>query len=289
MGFVSGTFPPWLKKKAPKYKVLSEMSALFSQLSLNTVCKSARCPNQGDCFQQKTATFLIMGDICTRNCGFCNIITGNVSPPDLNEPENVARAIQILGLKHAVVTSVSRDDLSDGGASFFADTIVAIKELNPQTSIEVLIPDFNGSYASIKEVVHTGPDVIGHNLETVSRLYHLVRPDADYNRSLKLLSTVKMINNQTVTKSGLMLGLGERKEEVIKAMEDLYEVNTNLLTIGQYLPPSPKHIFPDRFVEPDEFIEFRDLAYNMGFIAVSSGPFVRSSYNALEMFSRVIR
>jgi len=282
----SKQFPQWLKRKAPDPEVMSEMQALLQKLSLNTVCKSARCPNQGECFEQKTATFLILGDTCTRNCGFCDIDHGHVNAPDSNEPENVAQAVQILGLQHAVITSVTRDDLPDGGASHFASTILAIKKLNPNTTVEVLIPDFKGSLDALRKVVQVSPEVIGHNLETVPRLYPLARPQADYNRSLNLIFSVKNMDKRTVTKSGLMLGLGEDKKEVIRALYDLFSMRCDILTIGQYLPPSPQHIPLARYVNPEEFFEFAHLARNIGFVSVASGPFVRSSYNAIKLFKQ---
>jgi lipoic acid synthetase len=284
MTITSEKYPHWLKKKAPNPLVMVEMEALLKRLSLDTICQSALCPNQGECFAQRTATFLIMGNICTRNCRFCNVRKGQVSQLDSSEPGKVAEAVQILKLRHAVITSVTRDDLPDGGAIHFVKTITAIRQVSPQATIEILIPDFRGSSDSLQMVVDASPEVIGHNVETIPRLYNNVRPIADYKQSLALLAAIKTMNRKIITKSGLMLGLGEERNEVIEVMQDLHEVHCDILTIGQYLPPSHKHVPSARYVKPSEFEEFHGLALEMGFSAVASSPFVRSSFNAKRMY-----
>jgi lipoic acid synthetase len=289
MIITSERYPHWLKKKAPNPLVMAEMKALLKQLSLNTICQSALCPNQGECFTQRTATFLIMGNICTRNCCFCNVRKGQVSPLDSSEPGKVAEAVQILKLRHAVITSVTRDDLPDGGAMHFAKTITAIIQVSQQATIEILIPDFRGSSDSLQMVVDAAPEVIGHNVETIPRLYNKVRPIADYQQSLSLLAAIKTMNRKIITKSGLMLGLGEERDEVIEVMQDLHGVHCDILTIGQYLPPSPRHVPLARYVNPGEFEEFQSIALEMGFSAVASGPFVRSSFNARELYHTAMK
>ena len=279
--------PPWLRQKAPDPSILIEMKALLDGLSLHTVCEEAHCPNQGQCFSQGTATFLIMGDICTRNCQFCSIRKGHPLPLDPNEPRNVALAVSQLRLKHVVITSVTRDDLSDGGAEHFVKTIDVIRQTSPQTTIEVLIPDFLGSLEALKAVVDSSPEVINHNVETVPRLYPGVRPKADYLRSLNLLRMVKSMDNEIVTKSGMMLGLGERDDEVIEVMEELREVDCDALTLGQYLCPSVKHHQVLEYISPQGFERYKLIAEGLGFRAVASGCFVRSSFNALEMYQKV--
>ncbi|MBI4285564.1 MAG: lipoyl synthase [Chloroflexi bacterium] len=280
---MSGKHPAWLRQKGLEPAVLDRMKGLLDGLSLHTVCESAACPNQGRCFAEGTATFLILGDTCTRGCTFCAIDKGRPPPPDPAEPERVARAVHQLSLKHAVVTSVTRDDLPDGGARHFAETVIAIRRLNPTTSIEVLIPDFRGSIEALQTVVASAPRVINHNIETVPRLYGEVRPAADYGSSLNLLRMVKSLDAAIVTKSGLMLGLGEREEEVMAALQDLRAVHCDCLTLGQYLPPSTQHHPLVRYVTPEGFEEYGRLARQLGFIAVRSGPLVRSSYDALDM------
>lgn len=281
--------PPWLTQRAPDPSVLIEMKSLFDNLSLHTVCESAHCPNQGECFSKGTATFLILGDVCTRNCRFCAVTKGAPSALDPDEPWNVAQAVDRLGLRHVVVTSVTRDDLPDGGAEHFARTVCAVRQVSPRTNIELLIPDFQGLADALRKVIDSSPDVIGHNLETVPRLYPEVRLKADYRRSLNLLKMVKSINGRIVTKSGLMLGLGERYDEVVTAMENLREVDCDILTLGQYLCPSAKHREVTEFITPQIFEEYRTLARNLGFKAVASAPFVRSSFNALGLFTQVCR
>jgi len=282
---MSGKHPEWLKKKAPSSSTLSQMEALLSGLSLHTVCQSALCPNMGECFSLRTATFLIMGDICTRNCRFCAITKGKPYPLDPAEPGNVAQAVKQLELRHVVVTSVTRDDLPDGGADHFSRTIKATRQTNPGTTVEVLIPDFQGSHQALEIVVNGFPEVINHNVETVPRLYPAVRPGADYQRSINLLQTVKSMNGRILTKSGLMLGLGEQYREVVAVLDDLRTAGCDALTIGQYLPPSPEHHPVIRYVTPPEFAGYRSLGEEMGFGYIASGPFVRSSYRAAKMLN----
>ena len=280
---MSSKHPEWLRKKAPSPSILAEMKVLLDGLSLHTVCQSALCPNLGECFSHQTATFLIMGDICTRSCRFCAIRKGRCSPLDPDEPWNVARAVSQLKLKHVVVTSVTRDDLPDGGAAHFARTINTIRQINPQTTIEVLIPDFAGSFDALKIVADSSPEVINHNVETVPRLYTEVRPEADYHRSLNLLLAVRSMDGKILTKSGLLLGLGEEHNEVISVMENLHAVGCDSLTIGQYLVPSSKHHPVMRYVTPEEFEEYKSRGERMGFGYVASAPFARSSFRAAEM------
>jgi lipoic acid synthetase len=265
------------------------MKDLFDGLSLHTVCESAHCPNQGECFSKGTATLLILGDVCTRNCRFCAVTKGTPSALNPDEPQNVAQAVDRLGLRYIVITSVTRDDLPDGGAEHFARTVDAVKRSSPQTYIELLVPDFEGSTDALKMVVDSAPHVISHNLETVPRLYPEVRLKADYQRSLSLLGMVKSLNEGIVTKSGLMLGLGERYDEVVVAMENLREVDCNILTLGQYLCPSAQHREVSEFITPQRFEGYKALAVQMGFKAVASAPFVRSSFNALGLFEQVRR
>ena len=279
--------PPWLRQRAPDPLLLDKMKASLDELSLHTVCEEAHCPNQGECFSKGATTFLILGDICTRNCHFCAIGKGKPLPIDPDEPENVAQATSKLKLKHVVVTSVTRDDLPDGGARHFARTIDAIRQVNPQTTVEVLVPDFLGSPEALEVLVDSSPEVINHNVETVPRLYSEVRPQAEYHRSLDLLRTVKAIDEGIVTKSGMMLGLGERDDEVIKVMQDLREAGCDALTLGQYLCPSRQHRPVSRYISPGEFEEYQRIAGELGFGSVAAGCFVRSSFNAREMYEDV--
>ncbi|MCX8117152.1 MAG: lipoyl synthase [Desulfobacterota bacterium] len=279
--------PPWLKKRLPPYPDLLKVKGLLERTALHTVCEEARCPNLGECFSQGTATFLILGEICTRDCGFCAIRHGIPSPPEEDEPERVAQAVAQMGLRYAVITSVTRDDLPDGGASFFARTIEAIRRKDPAIGVEVLIPDFRGDLSSLERVLGASPDVLNHNLETVPRLYPMVRPQADYGRSLCLLNRSKDLSPQILTKSGLMLGLGERPEEVRDVMRDLREAGCDLLTIGQYLQPRIDRLPVRRYLPPEEFERYRQMGMEMGFRAVASGPFVRSSFHASEMLASV--
>jgi len=280
--------PSWLRQKAPDPSVLTEMEALLDGLSLHTVCEEARCPNQGRCFSKGTATFLILGDICTRNCRFCAIKKGKPLPLDPNEPRSVALAAGKLKLKHVVITSVTRDDLSDGGARHFVKTVESVRQINPQTTIEVLIPDFLGSLEALKIVIDSSPEIINHNVETVPRLYPDVRPKADYHRSLDLLRAAKSMDKGIVTKSGMMLGLGESRQEVIEVMSDLRQIGCDVLTIGQYLPPSLKHHRLVKYIPPEEFKEYANIGKQIGFRYVASEPLVRSSFHAAEAFHSAI-
>jgi lipoic acid synthetase len=281
--------PEWLRRKLPDPEALSKMRGLLQRHGLNTVCQEALCPNQGECFGQGTATFLILGKTCTRNCTFCAIPTEERPPaPDSDEPRRIAQASAELGLKHVVITSVTRDDLEDGGSSHFARTVRALRDSNPGIVVEVLIPDFQGSAEDLKTVMDSGPDILNHNLETVPRLYPEVRPQAVYPRSLELLKRAREMSPARITKSGLMLGIGEEKEEVLRVMVDLREASCDLLTLGQYLRPSGKHHPVARYVTPDEFDELRLEGEKMGFKAVFSAPLVRSSFHAAEFFKKII-
>jgi len=278
--------PPWFKKKVPDPWVLASMRSLFDELSLHTICENALCPNLGDCFSNRTATFLLLGDICTRNCTFCAVKKGVPCPVDEKEPQHLAEAVEKLGLRHVVITSVTRDDLPDGGAAHFARTIARLQEKDKALTVEVLIPDLGGSLRSLKMVVDAHPDVINHNLETVPRLYPQVRPKADFQRSLRLLGQAGELDSHIVTKSGLMVGLGETRDELLQAMEELRKVNCDLLTIGQYLQPSAHHYPVVRYVPPEEFVEYESLGKAMGFCDVASVPLVRSSFNAAQLYEK---
>lgn len=268
--------PPWLKKRMD-FAGLRAMEAMTAELNLHTICESAMCPNQTECFGRGTATFLIMGARCTRRCTFCKVTHGQPEPLDAEEPIRVAEAVKRLRLRYAVITSVTRDDLEDGGAKHFARTIRAIKTLNPGVRIEVLVPDF---IEAIDRVIEAGPEVVNHNLETIPRLYGQVRPGADYKRSLDLLERAKQGGGRVYTKSGLMLGLGESEEELVRVMGDLRSVGCDMLTLGQYLAPSKTHFPVHEYVHPEKFKSYKAMAENMGFLFVASGPFVRSSYFA---------
>jgi lipoic acid synthetase len=279
--------PDWLTLPVPKTEALDRMKLLLDAGHLHTVCEGADCPNIGECFASKTCTFMILGNVCTRNCRFCAVAQGRPSTVDPGEPQAVALTTHQLGLKHVVVTSVSRDDLDDGGAGHFAATIRAIRAQVPETTIEVLIPDFQGSIDALQLVLDAKPDVINHNVETVPRLYSTVRPQAIYHRSLELLKRVSESGRDILSKSGLMLGLGETNGEVIEVMEDLRKVDCNILTLGQYLSPSPAHHPIVEYVHPDTFKMLREMGYNMGFLEVNAGPLVRSSYHAAKTFSNI--
>ena len=282
-----GQKPAWVKVKAPDQEVLKNMEGLTEKWGVHTICESAVCPNVGRCFAQGTATFLILGDVCTRGCRFCAVARGGLLPPDPGEPARVAAAVQELSLDYAVITSVTRDDLDDGGAAHYGATVRAIKEVNPDTEVEVLIPDFGGSYADCAKVAAASPSVYGHNLETVPRLYPLVRRGADYKRSLSVLHYFKRQVPGAVTKTSLILGLGETEEEVIAVMEDLREVDCDILALGQYLQPSPEQYPVQRYLSPEEFDFLQKKAEKMGFAAVASGTFVRSSYEASKIFHNI--
>lgn len=276
--------PEWLKIKLGNAGQVNQMSEMLRRLNLHTVCEEANCPNAMECFGQRTATFMILGRECTRNCTFCNVTKGIPQPVDPLEPEHVAQAVKELNLKHVVITSVTRDDLNDGGASHFAAVIEAIRDAVTGITVEVLIPDFQGDITALSKVVRAKPDIINHNVETVCRLYSSVRPMADYQRSLTLLKRVKELDPQILSKSGFMLGLGEMEEEVIQLLQDLRGFGCDLVTIGQYLAPSAKHHPVIEYVHPDMFEKYKVLAQEMGFKYVSSSPLVRSSYHAGEAF-----
>ena len=270
--------PDWLKVRVPGGENFARLKNLIGSQNLHTVCEEARCPNMGECWNAGTATFMILGDICTRSCGFCAVKTGRPVGLDLEEPYRVAEAIRIMGVKHAVITSVNRDELPDGGASIFAETIRQARIVNPGIRIEVLIPDFRGVEWALNIVIAARPDILNHNTETVPRLYGVVRPQAKYERSLELLKRAKSAG--MVSKSGLMLGIGERTDEVLEVMNDLHAVGCYILTLGQYLQPTKEHLPVDRYVHPDEFGMLKERGMAMGFRHVESGPLVRSSYHA---------
>ncbi len=280
--------PPWLRVRAPSLQGrYQETRALLKSQGLHTVCEEAGCPNISECWNAGHATFMIMGDICTRGCAFCNVATGIPRPLDADEPERVAEAISRLSLRHAVITSVDRDDLEDGGARHFARTVEAVRRLTPQTTIEVLTPDFLRKGTSYEAVLASGPDVFNHNLETVPSLYVTIRPGARYYQSLRLLDLAKVNRPDLFTKSGLMLGLGEKREEVLQVLDDLRVANVDFLTLGQYLQPTRRHAPVKRFVPPEEFDDYAALAKAKGFVMVSASPLTRSSYHADEDFAKL--
>jgi lipoic acid synthetase len=278
--------PSWLRMKRQGGEDYNDVKRLLRTSSLNTVCESANCPNRGECFNSRTATFMLLGDVCTRHCTFCNIPGGKVATVDADEPRRVAEAVRELALKFAVVTSVNRDDLPDGGAAHFASTIAQIRELNPGCGVEVLIPDFVGDQAALETVLTAAPEVLNHNLETVPRLYAAMRPQADYQRSLQLLRQSRQWADATGAnirvKTGIMVGVGETRDEVVDLMKDAVECGVQIMTIGQYLRPSRKHHPVRRYVEPAEFDEFAAVGRELGIDWVESGPMVRSSYHARE-------
>ncbi len=279
--------PDWIRVKAPTGAGYHETKALMRGLKLATVCEEAGCPNIGECWSQKHATFMIMGEVCTRACSFCNVSTGKPGALDASEPENVAHATAQMGLKHVVVTSVDRDDLDDGGAEHFVQTVAALRRLAPNTTIEILTPDFLRKPGAAERVIDAAPDVFNHNLETVPRLYHSIRPGARYYQSLRLLDTVKQRDPKQFTKSGLMVGLGEERDEVLQVMDDLRVANVDFLTIGQYLQPTKKHAAVVRYWTPDEFKALETIAYAKGFLMVSASPLTRSSHHAGEDFAKL--
>lgn len=281
---ISPPKPDWLKVKAPLGSLFNKTKGLLDDLNITTVCEEAACPNIGSCWEKKHATMMIMGDICTRACSFCNVATGKPTILDLSEPIRVAKSVARLGLTHVVITSVDRDDLFDGGASHFVNTIDSIREISPKTSIEILTPDFLRKDGALEKVVKAKPDVFNHNLETVPRLYPSVRPGARYFHSLNLLSKVKLLDPNIFTKSGIMVGLGENENEVFQVMDDMRSADIDFLTIGQYLQPTIKHHKIDRFVEPEEFNKYKTVALSKGFLLVSSSPLTRSSFHASEDF-----
>lgn len=285
----SRRLPDWIRTKLPAVSTAVSLRNRTYAQGLATVCREARCPNQGECSDRGTATFLILGDRCTRDCSFCAVRHGKPLPIQPDEPELVAAAVAAMGLRHAVVTSVTRDDLRDGGAGSFAASIRAIRRVSPRTTIEVLIPDFQGDWSSLKSVIDARPDVINHNIETVPRLYSIVRSGASYERSMQLIERVHADDKGIVTKSGLMVGVGETHGEVISVIRDLVRADVALLTIGQYLQPTSHHHPVDRYVPPHEFKELRDLALAEGIRQVAAGPLVRSSYKAGQMFQELVR
>jgi lipoic acid synthetase len=278
--------PAWLKVRATSGPNFLDLKDLTRELGLHTICEEAHCPNIFECWEHRTATFLILGRICTRACRFCAVTTGRPTELDREEPERVAEAVRHLRLRHVVVTSVARDDLADGGACVFADTIRAIRRAVPACTVEVLIPDLQGSDEGLREIVGAGPEILNHNVETVERLQRTVRAKARYDRSLWVLRRAKELDPHLRTKSGLMLGVGERRDEVLQTMRDLRAVGVDILTVGQYLRPSLRHLPVERFVPPQEFVELREAGLALGFRHVESGPLVRSSYRAHEQAAR---
>jgi lipoyl synthase len=279
--------PSFLLKKIPKQANLRSLRALLGDDKVHTVCEEARCPNLGECYATRTCTFLILGSVCTRNCAFCGVTHGQPLPPDPGEPERVAEAVKKLGLSYVVITSVTRDDLADGGAGQFAKVINELRISNYELRIEVLIPDFKGEAGPLRTVLEARPTVLNHNVETVPRLYEKIRPQAVYQRSLDLLANAKREDGAIYTKSGFMVGLGETKEEVATALQDLKAANCDIVTIGQYLPPSRTHLQPVRFVTPAEFETYEGLGRELGFAQIKAGPFVRSSYHAGEIIDEI--
>ena len=277
-------YPSWLIKKIPKSPNIKKIRTLINDDSIHTVCESAKCPNIGECYSKNTVTFMILGGVCTRSCRFCSVSKGMPSILDPKEPENVAKAAKKLGLKYVVITSVTRDDLADGGAGHFADTIRAVRETESEIKVEVLIPDLQGDEQNLYKIIGAKPNIINHNLETVPSLYSRIRPQADYKRSLKVLKTAKKLRSSLYTKSGIMVGLGEKQEEVVRLMKDLRSVDCDILTIGQYLQPSKDQIEVSEFITPDVFEWYKQTGERLGFSKVFSGPFVRSSYKASEIY-----
>jgi len=279
--------PEWLKVQLPTGTGYRKVKGLIEEHDLHTVCESAACPNRGECWSSGTATFMILGNICTRSCGFCNVVTGKPTELDLDEPRRVADAVRLMDLKYAVITSVNRDELKDGGAAVWAETIRLVREQNPNTKIEVLIPDFCSNWDALQTVIDAKPDVLNHNTETVPRLYLQVRPQGKFTRSMELLARAKA--QGMVTKSGIMVGLGETNEEVIEVMKEWKKVNVDLLTLGQYMQPTLNHLPVARWVTPEEFKFFYDEGIKMGFENVFSGPLVRSSYHAGEQSEKLMK
>lgn len=270
--------PDWLRVKLPTGKEYAQVRQIVSTHKLHTICESGNCPNMGECWGAGTATFMILGNICTRSCGFCAVATGKPLPADLKEPERVAESVRLMNVKHCVITSVDRDDLKDGGSTIWVETINAIRRVSPQTKFETLIPDFQGKWENLQRIIDVKPDIVSHNLETVRRLTKQVRIQAKYDRSLEVLKRLK--DAGVKTKSGVMLGLGETEEEVIETMDDLRGVGCDVLTLGQYLQPTPKHLPVAEFVRPEKFAKFKEIGLVKGFRFVESGPLVRSSYHA---------
>ena len=279
---VPGAIPPWIRTRVVEGENFKDLKQLVQSRRLHTVCEEAKCPNIFDCWSRRTATFMILGDVCTRACRFCAVTSGRPTELDIGEPLRVAESVAQLGLRHAVITSVDRDDLADGGAGIFARTIKAIRRRSPQTTIEVLTPDFQGDLTAVQTVVEARPDIFNHNTETVPRLYARIRPKAVYANSLALLQHVKRLAPQMVTKSGLMVGLGETEEELLDVFRNMRAHDIDVLTVGQYLRPTKKHAEVVRYYRPEEFVQLKALASEMGFSHVEAGPLVRSSYHADE-------
>ena len=278
--------PEWLKIKVNATKT-KKMTEMLRSLDLHSVCEEGNCPNRMECFEKKTATFMILGKNCTRNCTFCNVDKQGTGEVDEEEPKNIAEAVKKTGMKHVVVTSVTRDDLLDGGANHFAKVIREIRKLNKGVTVEVLIPDFQGNETALETVVMEKPEILNHNIETIPRLYSEVRPKAEYNRSLELLGRTKKLDSTIITKSGIMVGLGETFHEVVESLYDLRNVGCDVLTIGQYLAPSKKHHKVVEYIHPDIFAKYKTIALELGFKYVASNPFVRSSYNAYEALEKI--
>jgi lipoic acid synthetase len=276
--------PDWLKVKLGGGRSYGKVKSILEESKLHTICQEAKCPNMAECFGNGTAVFLILGDICTRNCRYCNVKHGKPLELNQEEPIDVADSVKQLGLKYVVVTSVTRDDLDDGGANVFYRTVREIRKKNENCKIEVLIPDFKGDIDSLKKVIEADPDVINHNIEVVERLFPLIRPEGNYNRSLDLLKNIKQFSNTIKSKSGFMIGIGETNKEIYQTMIDLINNNVDYLTIGQYLQPSKNHVSIDKYYTPDDFLNFKNKALELGFLHVESGPLVRSSYHAEKVF-----
>ncbi len=272
--------PDWLRVRLPGGENYTRLKSVMREHNLHTVCEEARCPNVAECWGQGTATFMILGEICTRACGFCAVTTGLPTTLDLNEPSRVAAAVKAMGLRHVVITSVNRDELPDGGATIFARTIEAVRRDNPDTTIEVLIPDFKGSKPALERVLTARPEILNHNVETVPRLYKRVRPGANYSQSIELLERAKTLAPEVVSKTGIMVGLGEDFDEIVGVMKELVQARVEVFTIGQYLQPTKEHLPVERFYHPDEFRELKRVGEGTGFRHVESGPLVRSSYHA---------
>ena len=280
--------PPWLKQRLPAGFICEEVGTLINNAKVHTVCQEAQCPNIWECFSRRTATFMIMGDRCTRNCRFCAVKHGPNRFPDPEEPLRIAGMVQNLNLDYVVITSVTRDDLADGGASFFVRTVKEIRQMVPNALIELLIPDFQGNKDALRSIIKIRPDVLNHNMETVPRLYSIVRPGAIYQRSLDLLKQAVTFDSTIIAKSGLMLGLGEQPEEILNTLKDLLDAGCQLLSMGQYLQPTKAHLSVERYIPPKEFNDWRKIALEMGFVEVACGPFVRSSYNAKNLYRTIL-
>jgi len=285
---MSQTLPPWLKIRVPRPDTIKQVEGMMREKSLHTVCESAKCPNLAECWSKKTATFMILGNTCTRSCGFCNINTGKGEEVNAFEPLDVAMTAKRMGMKHVVVTSVARDDLKDEGAGHFAKTIELLHKYNPHMIVEVLTPDFKAKPELVKTVTDVHPEIFNHNIETIERLHTVVRPAAKYARTMRVLEMVKEFDPTIYTKSGIMLGLGETKDEVLRTLQDLRKIGCDAVTIGQYLRPTMKHLPVVRYVHLDEFAEYEQIGNDMGFAFVASGPFIRSSYNAIGFSEKVM-